>query len=152
MRPEHALESLQSSAGYDAKRLLVVVRDDGVGIDPQALEASSPPGHWGLVGMQERTASIGGHLETSTQRGMDTTVRLIVPSGIAYARSCQLRASWLKRRFRRRVQEVASRGTVFESDIGECPALLDTSLYGSFPLPKMATACARVATPSFCRV
>lgn len=117
---QHAKASaIEIYVTYDAKRLLMTVRDNGIGIDPKILEASRHPGHWGLVGMQERTASIGGHLETNTQPGMGTVVKLIVPSGIAYARSCQLRASWLKRRFKRRVQEVASRGTVFESDIGE---------------------------------
>jgi signal transduction histidine kinase/ligand-binding sensor domain-containing protein len=106
---QHARASeIDVCVGFDAKQLRVLVRDNGIGIDLKILEANHRPGHWGLVGMQERATSIGGHLATSAKSGMGTMVKLIVPSGIAYARPRQFRSTWFKRRFARRIQMAAS--------------------------------------------
>ena len=57
------------------------VADDGQGMDLEALEA---PGfdaddRFGIRGMKERAALIGGQLEISSQAGQGTSVRLTVP-------------------------------------------------------------------------
>jgi signal transduction histidine kinase len=92
---------------YDARQFRLCVRDNGMGFDSGIL-ASSRAGHWGLLGMQERAAGIGGHLETSTQPGAGTQVKLTVPSGIAYAGSCQFTPAWFKRHIKRRALMAAS--------------------------------------------
>jgi signal transduction histidine kinase len=58
------------------------VRDNGCGIDPQVLQ-SGREGHWGLAGMRERTAKIGGLLKISSGAA-GTEVQLSIPSGIAF--------------------------------------------------------------------
>ena len=41
-------------------------------------------GHWGLVGMRERTQKIGGQLKIWSQEGAGTEVELAIPASIAY--------------------------------------------------------------------
>jgi glucose-6-phosphate-specific signal transduction histidine kinase len=52
---------------YTDSQLRVVVRDDGLGIDPQVLQ-SGREGHWGLRGMRERAEKIGAQLRVSKPR------------------------------------------------------------------------------------
>jgi signal transduction histidine kinase len=59
------------------------VRDNGTGIDPQVLR-NGREGHWGLAGMHERAARIGGLLRISTSPSNGTEVRLTIASGIAF--------------------------------------------------------------------
>ncbi len=58
------------------QRLVVTVRDDGVGFDP----ASTRAGSLGLVAMRERAALMEGTLEVRSSRGKGTEVRLVVPT------------------------------------------------------------------------
>ena len=51
------------------------VEDDGEGFDP----ARSTPGHFGLVGMRERAANIGGQLNILSSPGTGCIVRLTIP-------------------------------------------------------------------------
>jgi len=51
----------------------MVIRDDGVGFEPQS---EGGTGHYGLRGMQERATSIGADLEIISQPGQGTTVKL----------------------------------------------------------------------------
>jgi len=53
------------------------IRDDGAGFDGAAPDGSS--GHFGLTGMRERAASIGGELTIESASGKGTAVRLTVP-------------------------------------------------------------------------
>nr|WP_156895791.1 hypothetical protein [Massilia putida] len=57
------------------------VRDDGRGITQ-----APGPGHWGLAGMRERAAAIGGQLDIGQAPGGGTLVALAVPAGQAYER------------------------------------------------------------------
>lgn len=59
--------------GPDGLELLV--RDDGAGFVPRA-DGASPRGHFGLTGMRERAASIGGSLTVESAAGRGTTVLL----------------------------------------------------------------------------
>ena len=66
------------------------VRDDGRGI------AHAPrPGHWGLAGMRERAAAIGGHLDIGPAPGGGTLVALAVAAHQAYERAP--RRPWWRR-------------------------------------------------------
>lgn len=61
--------SLQEEEGV----VIMEIRDDGVGFEPQNHLGS---GHYGLQGMQERATSIGADLEVLSKPGEGTTVRL----------------------------------------------------------------------------
>jgi len=66
----YATVSLSSSPGV----IEVSVRDDGRGFDPGA-----PASGFGLVGMRERAALLGGRVEVTSALGEGTTVRAILP-------------------------------------------------------------------------
>ena len=63
---------------YSADAVALEVRDDGRGFDADAPEPQ--PGHYGLTGMRERAASVGGTLRVSSEPGEGTTVRLEAPA------------------------------------------------------------------------
>jgi len=62
--------------GDDAVRLRV--SDDGRGFDPEDV-AVNEDGHYGLVGMQERTHQAGGQLSITTHPGGGTAVEVVIP-------------------------------------------------------------------------
>jgi len=70
---------------YDKNQLRLRLRDDGKGIDPEVLEESRRPGHWGLPGVRERAQRIGSQLDFWSETGAGTEVELTVPAAIAYA-------------------------------------------------------------------
>jgi signal transduction histidine kinase len=61
---------------YGPRELRVGVRDDGQGFDPSQ---ATPVGHWGLIGMRERAASIEARLTVTSAPGAGTEVVLILP-------------------------------------------------------------------------
>jgi len=61
---------------YGPAELALIVRDDGRGF--ASANGSSPAGHYGLTGMRERAALIGGTLEVTSELGTGTTVHLHV--------------------------------------------------------------------------
>jgi ligand-binding sensor domain-containing protein len=65
---------------YGPSDFALEVRDDGRGFDADHVSgngtAPGVPGHYGLTGMRERAASIGGTLEVTSAPGSGTTVRL----------------------------------------------------------------------------
>jgi nitrate/nitrite-specific signal transduction histidine kinase len=81
------------------QRLILRVADDGIGMDTAVLEHGRP-GHFGLLGMRERTARIGGKLTITSAPGAGTVVTLVVPGGLAF-RSEQPRIFRKLRIFRR---------------------------------------------------
>ena len=64
--------------GFEKKQFRVQVRDDGRGFDT-AMASSQPNGHYGLVGIQERTKRIGGVLILNSWPGSGTELTLSVP-------------------------------------------------------------------------
>ena len=69
---------------YDKDEFRLRVRDDGKGIDPAILARQGRDGHYGLHGMRERAAVIGGKLTVWSEVGGGTEVELRVPVS-AYA-------------------------------------------------------------------
>jgi signal transduction histidine kinase len=59
----------------DARALDIEVRDDGVGFDPAQIGA----GHYGLIGLRERTRLIGGTLNIESAPGQGTLLRVCLP-------------------------------------------------------------------------
>ncbi len=68
---------------YGARHFMVVVRDNGQGIDPKVVK-SGREGHYGLSGMRERADSIEGQLKVYSRAEGGTEVELIVPGRFAY--------------------------------------------------------------------
>ncbi len=76
-------KSIEVELRYSARRLRVVVRDDGRGIEPAVLQ-SGREGHWGLAGMRERARRIGGRLRLASGPSAGTLVELSVPGNVAF--------------------------------------------------------------------
>jgi signal transduction histidine kinase len=77
-------QQIEVDLRYDQDQLRLRVRDNGKGIDPQALEETGRSGHWGLPGIRERAQRIGAHLDFWSERGAGTEIELTVPAAAAY--------------------------------------------------------------------
>jgi signal transduction histidine kinase len=85
---------------YDEEQFRLRVRDDGRGIDPAVLASQGVEGHYGLRGMPERAAQIGGKLTVWSKVGEGTEVELLLPAHVVYAISP--RRPWWSRSIARR--------------------------------------------------
>lgn len=56
------------------EQVVLTIRDDGRGFDPDDL----PAGHYGLIGLNERTRLLGGRLQLHTSPGQGTRVEVVV--------------------------------------------------------------------------
>lgn len=62
-----------------AERLLLTVRDEGKGFDPETVDARAGGGdHFGLFSLRERMEAVGGGMELESAPGQGTTVTLSV--------------------------------------------------------------------------
>ena len=68
---------------YGVKSLRVCIRDNGCGINSQAL-CSGRDRHWGLSGMGERAERIGAKFRVLSRAGAGTEIELSVPNRIAF--------------------------------------------------------------------
>jgi signal transduction histidine kinase len=75
-RPSHV--EVEVTAEGDGKRLVLVVRDDGIGFRASS-QAGAAHGHFGLLGMQERAERLGGRISIDSAPGRGTTLRAEVP-------------------------------------------------------------------------
>ena len=74
---------IQLSVRAKDSNLVLQVRDDGKGIDPQHLKAGRAR-HWGLTNMRERAQQIGSELRLWSEVGVGTEVELRIPGALAY--------------------------------------------------------------------
>ncbi|MGA0609609.1 two-component regulator propeller domain-containing protein [Caldimonas sp. KR1-144] len=81
---------------YQPDCLRVSVQDDGVGFDAGTGSSSSPPGHFGLLGMQERARGIAAALEI---RSGPTGTELLLTLPV-HVSAFRLRVPFLQRRLR----------------------------------------------------
>lgn len=82
---QHAESSrIEIEIRYDAVRLRVRTRDDGIGFASHLLDDGGCPGHWGLQGMRERAGAIGGNLDIWSDIGSGTEIELTLPASVAY--------------------------------------------------------------------
>jgi signal transduction histidine kinase len=72
---------------YDERRLVVSVRDDGRGIEPEVMARGARSGHFGLRGMHERSRILGAHLDVWTELDLGTEVELSIAASVAYENS-----------------------------------------------------------------
>ena len=66
--------------GHD---IALLVKDNGVGID-QTLARQGKDGHFGLQGMRERAARIGGKLTLDSSANSGTAITVVVPGSIVF--------------------------------------------------------------------
>ncbi|WP_280151844.1 sensor histidine kinase [Piscinibacter sp. XHJ-5] len=69
---------------YGVRQFRLTIVDDGKGIDATTIEGQQPDSHFGLPGMRERAAVIGGQLDVRSAVGRGTEVELRVPGRGAY--------------------------------------------------------------------
>ncbi len=82
---------LEVELKYD-NDLVLLVSDHGTGIDP-AVADRGKDGHFGLQGMRERAARIGGKLTLVSSSNSGTEIRLIVPGAIIFRKRMPARRS-----------------------------------------------------------
>jgi nitrate/nitrite-specific signal transduction histidine kinase len=69
-------------AEFSVTGLCIRIRDDGCGINPQLLDHGRE-GHWGLLAMRERAASLGAQLTIVSRVAQGTEVQIFIPAAIA---------------------------------------------------------------------
>ena len=77
--------AIEVVVSYGRGELRVLVRDDGVGITAEIVSTGKRTGHYGLIGMNERAARIGGRLTINSREQSGADILLRVPSRMAYA-------------------------------------------------------------------
>ena len=88
-------KKIDAVLAFGRQALRLSVRDDGIGMAQSRLTANESTGHFGIVGMRERTERIGARLQVASREGGGTEVVMVVPARVAYKR----RPLWpLKRR------------------------------------------------------
>jgi signal transduction histidine kinase len=78
-----------------AQDLVVRVSDNGVGIDPTIADQGKD-GHFGLQGMRERAARIGGKLTLVSSANSGTEITVVVPGGIVFRKPTATRFDKIK--------------------------------------------------------
>ena len=75
-----------------AHNLALRVGDNGTGIDPTVVDRGKA-GHFGLQGMRERAARIGGKLTLVSSSDAGTDIKLVVPGSIIFRKMMPVRRS-----------------------------------------------------------
>lgn len=76
---------IEATLTYRSAQLDLNVRDDGVGLPKQVATDGVRSGHYGLTGMRERAARIGGTLTILSREGSGAEVLFRIPGRRAYA-------------------------------------------------------------------
>ena len=69
---------------YERSGLTMKCCDDGIGIPPEVLRDGKRFGHWGLIGMKERAATIEARYQLWSAPGAGTQIEVRVPAKRAY--------------------------------------------------------------------
>jgi signal transduction histidine kinase len=80
LRHSEATE-IEVAVQYRRDFLLVFVRDNGCGINPEALQEKRDS-HWGLRGMRDRAENIGARFEIRSRSAGGTEVGVVFPSDL----------------------------------------------------------------------
>jgi signal transduction histidine kinase len=64
---------------YSPQNIVLQIKDDGKGFDPQAC-AGPKDGHFGLLGIRERTERLGGQVLITSAPGKGASVRVEIPT------------------------------------------------------------------------
>jgi PAS domain S-box-containing protein len=88
-------EHVRLRVGERDGQIDVMLRDDGVGFDPDAADRG-----FGLLGMRERVEMAGGEMEISSAPGRGTTVKASLPARVSARASARLDAQAARRQDR----------------------------------------------------
>jgi signal transduction histidine kinase len=77
-------KQINLTISYGPKALIVAIKDDGNGIDPEVLAKGERTGHFGLPGMRERAERLGGGLQVDSAPGAGTRIEVSIPANAAY--------------------------------------------------------------------
>jgi signal transduction histidine kinase/ligand-binding sensor domain-containing protein len=86
-----------------AQDLAVRVNDNGIGIEPTVSDKGRD-GHFGLQGMRERAARIGGKLTLVSSANSGTEITVVVPGGIVFRKASATPLSKLRDLFKEKCQ------------------------------------------------
>jgi signal transduction histidine kinase/ligand-binding sensor domain-containing protein len=70
--------------GYGADSFNLTIRDDGLGIPDEIMQAGHLSGHWGMAGMRERASATGGEFACASAPGNGTSITVAIPADRAY--------------------------------------------------------------------
>jgi len=87
--------SIEIEIEYGLKSLILLVRDNGCGINPDVLR-SGREGHWGLTGMHERAEKIKAQIKIWSRVNAGTEVVVSVPRRFAF-KNKGLVSSWIRK-------------------------------------------------------
>jgi signal transduction histidine kinase/streptogramin lyase len=87
-----------------AQDLALRVRDNGVGIDPSTA-ALGKDGHFGLRGMRERAARIGGKLTLVSSANSGTEIAVVIPGSVVFQKESPTPFEKMKTLLRRMVRK-----------------------------------------------
>ncbi|WP_158543268.1 sensor histidine kinase [Dyella psychrodurans] len=82
------------SVSYADDALIVDVTDNGVGITEKTIHDKQKEGHWGIAGMRERAAKLGGRLTIRPAHPRGTTIELVLPWQTIQATRAFIRKRW----------------------------------------------------------
>jgi hypothetical protein len=88
VRRHAAARAVTLTLTYMDDEVVLDTQDDGVGFDTAALRTARPPhangdgtaGGYGLTGMRERAAALGGRVDVESAPGQGTTVAVALPA------------------------------------------------------------------------
>jgi signal transduction histidine kinase len=72
-------ETASVTLKFNAENVSIDVKDDGAGFDLNQVMSGKVPPSWGLLGMQERAALLGGEVNIESQPGQGTAVQINIP-------------------------------------------------------------------------
>jgi signal transduction histidine kinase len=96
---------------YAPHQLRLLIRDNGRGIESAIMKAGRD-GHWGLIGMRERSEKLGGNLTVLSSPDTGTQVVIVVPGAVAFPlqhRDLWLQRFWRSKFLRQRITEKEGR-------------------------------------------
>jgi signal transduction histidine kinase len=82
-RHAHAA-AVEVELDYARDRFRLSIRDDGRGMDPDAVAEESSHGHFGITGMRERARQLGASIEILSRLAAGTELELVLPAAAAY--------------------------------------------------------------------
>jgi signal transduction histidine kinase len=77
---KHAMPSMvEVQVAQSDNEIVASVHDDGAGFEVAPTRNGAQSAHFGLIGMRERAAALGGSLQIESEPGQGTTVTLRIP-------------------------------------------------------------------------
>jgi signal transduction histidine kinase len=85
-----AATSVDIRLGLERGAVVLMIRDDGRGFRMTSVEALAKEGHYGLLGLRERTERAGGEVALASEPGKGTTVTVTFPASGAPFRDLRI--------------------------------------------------------------